>query len=145
MRALFFILSMLMFFGGCAPQQLYQRRDLQAALLKHHQNFRWGRITQASMLVQPKLQRDFVESWMGHFNDFELHNVEVLGMSEQSGGDVVEVSVRLQWIHHETMKVKSRVFTEVWVRTPDGWQLAAPIFPRDLLAQATGPTGLTGP
>tara|TARA_B100000683_G_scaffold143351_1_gene139359 strand:+ start:4632 stop:5069 length:438 start_codon:yes stop_codon:yes gene_type:complete len=144
MRYLFLTLSLLMFLGGCAPQQLYQRRDLQEALLKHHQNFRWGRITQASTLVQPKLQQDFVQSWMERFHELELHNVEVLGMAEQSGGDVVEVSVRLQWINHQTMNVKSRLLTEIWVRTPDGWQLAAPIFPRDLFAQPQREIGLSG-
>ena len=144
MRYLLLTLSVLMFLGGCAPQQLYQRRDLQEALLKHHQNFRWGRITQASSLVQPQLQHDFVTSWMGHFSDLELHNVEVLGMAEKSDGDVVEVSVRLQWIDRQSMSVQSRVLTEVWVRTPEGWQLAAPIFPRDLFAQPHRPAGLPG-
>ena len=144
MRTLLLTLTVLMFLGGCTPQQLYQRRDLQEALLKHHQNFRWGRLTQASALVQPQLQHDFVQSWMGHFSDLELHNVEVLGISEKPGGDVVEVSVRLQWINHQSMSVKSRVVTEVWVRTQDGWQLAAPIFPSDLFAQPHQRNNSTG-
>lgn len=119
--------------GGCAPQHLYQRHDLQAALLKHHQNIRWGRLTQAAAPVQPELQRDFVQSWSAHIERLELHNVDVIGMSEAPGGDVVEVSVRLQWIDQQSMNMRSKTLTEVWVRTQEGWQVAAPVFPRNLL------------
>ena len=40
------------------------------------------------MLVQPQLQHDFVKSWMGHFNDLELHNFFNLK-------DVIENSLKL--------------------------------------------------
>ena len=54
-------------------------------------------------------------------------------MSEAPGGDVVEVSVRLQWIDQQSMNMRSKTLTEVWVRTQEGWQVAAPVFPRNLL------------
>ena len=130
-----FVLTLFMAINACAPNQLYQRKDLDAALLKYHQNFRWGRLKQAAQYVQPQLQADFVQSWLKHWDDMELHNVEVLSLIEKENGDVVEVAIKVQWIDQTTMNLKEKILQETWVRTKDGWLLAGPVFPKDLLNQ----------
>ena len=130
-----FVLTLFMVINACAPNQLYQRKDLDAALLKYHQSFRWGRLKQAAQYVQPQLQADFVQNWLKHWDDMELHNVEVLSLIENENGDVVEVAIKVQWIDQTTMNLKEKILQETWVRTKDGWLLAGPVFPKDLLNQ----------
>jgi hypothetical protein len=110
------------FLSSCAPHQLYQKRDLDAALLKYHQSFRWGRLKQAAQYIQPDLQADFVNSWLQHWEDIELHNLEVLSLVEKENGDVVEVHIKVQWIDQSSMSLKEKVIQEVWVRTQNGFK-----------------------
>ena len=128
------VLAVLMVFSACAPHQLYQRKDLDAALLKYHQSFRWGRLKQSAQYVQPQMQSDYVNSWLKHWDTMELHNLEVLSLVEKDNGDLVEVSIKVQWIDQETMSLQEKIIQEIWVRTPNGWLLAGPVFPKDLLA-----------
>ena len=135
MRHNFFWLTFTLLFASsaCAPHQLYQRKDLDAALLKFHQSFRGGRLKQAAQYVQPQLQADFVNSWLKHWDDMELHNVEILSLVEKENGNVVEVSIKIEWIEQTTMSLKEKILQETWIRTKQGWLLAGPVFPKDLL------------
>lgn len=110
--------------GGCAS--MHGRDDLDAALMLHHNNLRWGRLGNAALHVAPALRESFLQSWSARAPYVELQDMEVVGLTIAPDGNTAEVMVSIVYIERQTMRVRQVAATEVWRRLDNGWSLERP-------------------
>ncbi|MBI1948923.1 MAG: hypothetical protein HYS27_24765 [Deltaproteobacteria bacterium] len=113
---------------GCGRHG-FGRNDLDLTLSKHHIDLRWGRLENAAQAVTPAMRGEFVRVWAERLAASELQDLEVVGVVMSPDGDKAEVIVRATGVDRSTMTVTAGTFSEIWLRTDEGWQLAKPVLP----------------
>lgn len=122
--------------GGACGRHLYDRRDLDVDMAKHHIDLRWGRLGEAAMRVHPDMRGAFMEDWAKRAETVELQDLEIVGATLDEDGDSADVVLAVTYVDRTTLQVKRATVAEKWQRTDDGWRVVRPL---ELPADAPAP------
>jgi len=84
---------------------------------------RWGRITDASLLVEPSYRQKFIKDHQHWGDDIQLADTEILNVQIASDAENASALVNYSWYAMDTMTLRTTTVRQRWSAVSGGYAL----------------------
>jgi hypothetical protein len=131
--------------SGCFMANMSPAKKIGDTVHDLNDQARWGRLTDAALLVDPSYRQQFIKDHQRWGDDIQLADSEVLQVQIATDAEHASALVNYSWYAMDTMTLRQTTVRQRWSAVSGGYALMSEAVVRGDPSLLVGPTNTAAP